>query len=193
MKKILWISGILLLLGVGGMLLSPFYTFYQIKNSIEANDTQKLSRYVAFPELRVNLKDQLNKIVESKFAGKAPETETRFSGLKYKFMKIFSNELVDAYATPRGLCNLMGAEDDQAPAGSDHQKKMQSSDNEKKSGRKSVFGGIFNLLKNASFSFASTRTFIVSMPIENDKIIKIVLSRNRFLWKLNNIILPVKK
>jgi len=181
MKKLMWLLGALSVLVLGGVILSPFYSVYQIRNSIAENDAKKLSHYVEFPQLRKNLKDQLNQTLESKFARKSVETESRFSDVTYKFAQRFSNQLVDAYVTPKGLGRFMGVEGGKAPRYPGDKGESQPSGNEKR----------FKLLKNTRFSFASTRTFILSMPARNDKTIKLVLSRDRFLWKLNNIVLPI--
>ena len=60
MKKVLislllFFIFVLTFLGVG-----PFLTLYSLKESIEEKDSTKLSQNIYFPELRANLKDQIN-------------------------------------------------------------------------------------------------------------------------------------
>ena len=60
MKKV-FISLLLFIVLVSAYLgLGPFLALYSIKESIEAKDSNQLSKNIYFPELRANLKDQIN-------------------------------------------------------------------------------------------------------------------------------------
>lgn len=196
MKKWFWLSGgfVVLVLAIG--ILSPFYSVYQIKIGVSENNTDKLSKYVEFSELRINLKGQLNESLEKKFSKRSVEPESRFGNLTVKFAKRFANRLVDSYVTAEGLGKLMGGDsknkDQNNPKEPAGDTSMENPEDDQKESRFTLpSDGKLKLLKNARFSFESMNRFRITMPTKNNRQIQFILSRDGIIWRLNNIILPI--
>ena len=68
MKKSLVAAGAALLVGavLAYAAAGPFITLYQIKAALQAKDAARLSRYIDFPVLRTNLKEQINTLILNK-------------------------------------------------------------------------------------------------------------------------------
>ena len=95
---------VLTFLGVG-----PFLTLYSIKESIEEKDSTKLSQNIYFPELRANLKDQINLSFSNSINKRLNDNPLRF--LAEGLADIVVDETLDVFLTPDGLGRLMDGED----------------------------------------------------------------------------------
>ena len=174
MKKVL-ISLLLFFVFVLSFLgLGPFLTLYSIKDSIEERNSNKLSQNIYFPELRSNLKDQINLSLSDRINKKLNDNPLRF--LAEGLADIVVDETLDVFLTPDGLGRLIDGEDPSSIIR-----------NNKKSNKKD--DGI-EVLESIEFKYESINRFIVLINAINNKQIKLHLDRFGIRWKLVNVILP---
>ena len=174
MKKIL-ISLLLFFVLVSTFLgLGPFLTLYSIKESIEEKDSSKLSQNIYFPELRSNLKNQINLSLSDRINKKLNDNPLRF--LAEGLADIVVDETLDVFLTPDGLGRLIDGEDPSSIIRDN--KKLDTEDD-----------GI-EVLESIEFKYQSMNRFIVLIETINKK--QIILHLDRFVikWKLVNVILP---
>jgi len=174
MKKVL-ISLLLFFIFVISFLgLGPFLTLYSIKDSIEERNSNKLSQNIYFPELRSNLKDQINLSLSDRINKKLNDNPLRF--LAEGLADIVVDETLDVFLTPDGLGRLIDGEDPSSIIR-----------NNKKSNKKD--DGI-EVLESIEFKYESMNRFIVLINTINKKQITLHLDRFGIRWKLVNVILP---
>ncbi|MGB0541747.1 MAG: DUF2939 domain-containing protein [Hyphomicrobiales bacterium] len=174
MKKV-FISLLLFLVLVSTYLgLGPFLALYSIKESIEAKDSNQLSKNIYFPELRANLKDQINLSFSDSINKRLNDNPLRF--LAEGLADIVVDETLDVFLTPDGLGRLMDGEDPSSIIR-----------NNKKSEKKD--SGV-EVLESIEFKYQSINRFIVFINTVNKKQIRLHLDRFGIRWKLVNVILP---
>ena len=174
MKKV-FISLLLFLVLVSTYLgLGPFLALYSIKESIEAKDSNQLSKNIYFPELRANLKDQINLSFSDSINKRLNDNPLRF--LAEGLADIVIDETLDVFLTPDGLGRLMDGEDPSSIIR-----------NNKKSEKKD--SGV-EVLESIEFKYQSMNRFIVFINTVNKKQIRLHLDRFGIRWKLVNVILP---
>lgn len=174
MKKIL-ISLLLFFVLVSTFLgLGPFLTLYSIKESIEEKDSSKLSQNIYFPELRSNLKNQINLSLSDRINKKLNDNPLRF--LAEGLADIVVDETLDVFLTPDGLGRLIDGED---PSSIIRNNKKLDTEGE----------GI-EVLESIEFKYQSMNRFIVLIETINKKQIILHLDRFGIKWKLVNVILP---
>lgn len=189
MKKPVMIVGAIAVLFVAYFFVSPFIAFYSLRNGIKNSDVKKISRYVDFPALRQNLKEQLNAFQ----AGKSASPDHPLASIVTSLSPAVTDTLIDSFVTPKELGRFL--------KGKSHMKKVFSNDKDKtekqekenstnsgKSKKKDIFS-------NAQFTFSSMRRFVVKIPSRDpDKIeFEFVFIRTGLNWKLTEAILPLDK
>tara|TARA_B100000214_G_C23741100_1_gene523285 strand:- start:12 stop:542 length:531 start_codon:yes stop_codon:yes gene_type:complete len=176
MKKVL-ISLLLFFVLVFTFLgLGPFLTLYYLKESIEEKDSSKLSKNIYFPELRSNLKNQINLSLSDRINKKLNENPLRF--LAEGLADIVVDETLDVFLTPDGLGRLIDGEDPSSIIRNN--KKLDKKD----------YG--IEVLESIRFKYQSVNRFIVLINTVNNKQIILHLDRFGIRWKLVNIVLPLK-
>ena len=174
MKKILislllFFVFVLIFLGLG-----PFLTLYSIKESIEERNSNKLSQNIYFPELRSNLKDQVNLSLSDRINKKLNDNPLRF--LAEGLADIVVDETLDVFLTPDGLGRLIDGEDPSSIIRNN--KKLDTE------------GKGIEVLESIEFKYQSMNRFIVLIETVNKKQIILHLDRFGIRWKLVNVILP---
>src|SRR5690606_15860779 len=105
MKKWLW-AAILILLALGGYIAAgPYLAYTAIRDAVETSDTAKLSRHVDFPQLRTNLKIQLDDYLIRR-AG-ADMQSSPFGAFAVRLASGLAGAAVDTMVTPAGLSALL--------------------------------------------------------------------------------------
>ena len=174
MKKIL-ISLLLFFVLISTFLgLGPFLTLYSIKESIEEKDSSKLSQNIYFPELRSNLKNQINLSLSDRINKKLNDNPLRF--LAEGLADIVVDETLDVFLTPDGLGRLIDGEDPSSIIRNN--KKLDTE------------GKGIDVLESIEFKYQSMNRFIVLIETVNKKQIILHLDRFGIRWKLVNVILP---
>ena len=176
MKKVLISLLLFFVLVLTFLVLGPFLTLYSLKESIEEKDSSKLSKNIYFPELRSNLKNQINLSLSDRINKKLNENPLRF--LAEELADIVVDETLDVFLTPDGLGRLIDGEDPSSIIRNN--KKLDKKDD-----------GI-EVLESIRFKYQSVYRFIVLINTVNNKQIILHLDRFGIRWKLVNIVLPLK-
>tara|TARA_B100000886_G_scaffold340421_1_gene309861 strand:- start:1342 stop:1872 length:531 start_codon:yes stop_codon:yes gene_type:complete len=176
MKKVLISLLLFFVLVFTFLVLGPFLTLYSLKESIEEKDSSKLSKNIYFPELRSNLKNQINLSLSDRIDKKLNENLLRF--LAEELADIVVDETLDVFLTPDGLGRLIDGEDPSSIIRNN--KKLDKKDD-----------GI-EVLESIRFKYQSVYRFIVLINTVNNKQIILHLDRFGIRWKLVNIVLPLK-
>lgn len=176
MKKVLISLLLFFVLVFTFLVLGPFLTLYSLKESIEEKDSSKLSKNIYFPELRSNLKNQINLSLSDRINKKLNENPLRF--LAEELADIVVDETLDVFLTPDGLGRLIDGEDPSSIIRNN--KKLDKKDD-----------GI-EVLESIRFKYQSVYRFIVLINTVNNKQIILHLDRFGIRWKLVNIVLPLK-
>jgi len=176
MKKVL-ISSLLFFILVSTFLgLGPFLTLYSLKESIEEKDSNRLSKNIYFPELRSNLKSQINLSLSDRINKKLNENPLRF--LAEELADIVVDETLDVFLTPDGLGRLIDGEDPSSIIRNN--KKLDRKDDE------------IEFFESIRLKYQSVNRFIVLINTVNNKQIILHLDRFGIRWKLVNVVLPLK-
>ncbi|WP_444926182.1 DUF2939 domain-containing protein [Microbulbifer sp. TRSA002] len=119
MKKILWMSGLVLVLITAGYVALPFYSIEQLQRAaimaksdqpqVRAESIDMLERYVDFPVLRDNLKIRLQQQLRNSLSNSIPQ---EFDELLSAGANFFMDPLLQQFITPEGIADLLrGGED----------------------------------------------------------------------------------
>ncbi|MCR6651224.1 MAG: DUF2939 domain-containing protein [Cellvibrionaceae bacterium] len=182
MKKLLLGLVVLLVLAAGFFAVSPYISVMAIQRGIADSDSATLVRYIDFPVLRQNVKDQLN-------AANRQENESSQTNFLSALMSGFKAKLVDSFVeslvTPEGLANLMSGKRSLSQAGETSTPTKPEEKQEGKEKKEKVFD-------DARFTYDSLDQFSVWLPTNKGEEMQLVLQRRGLVWKLVNIILPPK-
>jgi hypothetical protein len=170
MKRIVIALGVaLVLLGFAAYVVaSPYLTLYRLKSGVEARDAETVAKYVDFPALRQNLKDQL----QAALSKRLDPQQNPLAALAANLAVTFADPVVDRLITPEGLAELMAG---QKPP-------LASSEPSPTSPAKKP-------LEDATFGYESFDEFVVSVPSAGGAI-RFVLTRSGLSWKLSGIEIP---
>ncbi|SEQ51748.1 Protein of unknown function [Ectothiorhodospira magna] len=101
--KPLILAGLLAL--AGGYFYAPYYTVSQMQAAVEANDPDRLARYVDFPALREDVRQSLNQMLARELA--EFRRDNPFGNLGVAVAGALLKPLVDAVVSPTGVATIM--------------------------------------------------------------------------------------
>lgn len=179
MKKLLLGVVLLLVMAAGYFAAAPYISVLAIQKGLEENDSATLVRYIDFPSLRQNLKEQLNATYLGESDGQANFLSALMNGFKAKLV----DSMVESLITPEGLANLMAGKRSFSQAG---EAPPVASSAEKPEEKKKVFD-------DARFTYDSLEQFSVWLPDSKGTPMRLILQRRGAIWKLVNITLPQEK
>lgn len=94
---------LLAMAAAAGIYFSPYLALSRMRDAAAAGDTEELSTYVDYPQLRENLKTELaERITRTGTGNTAP-----FAALGATFGRALMDPLIDAMVTPQGLALLL--------------------------------------------------------------------------------------
>jgi hypothetical protein len=175
MKKLLLGVVLLLVMAAGYFAAAPYISVLAIQKGLEENDSATLVRYIDFPSLRQNLKEQLNATYLGESDGQANFLSALMNGFKAKLV----DSMVESLITPEGLANLMAGKRSFSQTG-------ETPPAEKPEEKEKVFDG-------ARFTYDSLEQFSVWLPDSKGTPMRLILQRRGAIWKLVNITLPQEK
>ncbi|WP_445362737.1 DUF2939 domain-containing protein [Microbulbifer sp. ANSA003] len=119
MKKILWMSGLVLVLITAGYVALPFYSIEQLQRAakmaksdqpqVRTESIDTLEHYVDFPVLRDNLKIRIQQQLRNSLSNSIPQ---EFDELLSAGANFFMDPLLQQFITPEGIADLLrGGED----------------------------------------------------------------------------------
>ncbi len=173
MKK--WmLAAILILLALGGYVVAgPYMAYAGIRDAVETKNTAKLSRHVDFPQLRANLKIQLDDYMVRR-AG-ADAQASLLGAFAVRVASGLAGAAVDTMITPAGLSAILeGRSVVHRVAGDTGSDAFRPAPP-------------VNPLRDPSYRFESTSRFSATIPGDDGEDVDLVLTRNGLRWKLTNI------
>jgi hypothetical protein len=170
MKKILWIIGFAIIVTIGFVAASPFFTVANIKTGIIEQDSEKLSDNIDFPIFRRNLKNQFNRAMMNNVGEELRDNP--LAAIAAGFATKMADRVVDSFVTPNGLARLM---EGKKPFISRSRRNSTANANPPKRD---------DLFRNARYSYDSLNRFSVWVPTETGDEIRFILQRDGFSWKL---------
>ena len=177
MKKAAWIIGFAILVTVGFVAASPFFTVANIKTGIVEQDAEKLSDNIDFPTFRQNLKNRFNRAMMENIGEEIRGNP--LAAIAAGFATKMADGVVDSFVTPSGLARLMEG------------KKPSIS----RSGRNSAANANppkrDDLFKNARYTYDSLNRFSIWVPTDTGDEIRFILQRDGISWKLVDLIAPI--
>lgn len=99
------LGGVLTIAAGAAVFYAPHYTVYRVRQSVEARDSQTLSRYVDYPALRESLKAHCTALLDEKAA--KSEKDTAFRALGLALAQALVKPAIDSLVTPEGLAMLL--------------------------------------------------------------------------------------
>ena len=173
MKKWLLAAILIVLALVGYVAAGPYITYTAIRDAVESKDTAKLSRQVDFPQLRTNLKLQLDDYMVRR-AG--PDMQSSLLGVfAVRVASGVAGAAVDTMITPAGLAAILEGRAVvhrvAGDTGPDPYRPARPADP----------------LRDPSYRFESLSRFSATVPGEDGEDITLVLTRQGLRWKLSDI------
>lgn len=172
MKKLLLGIVLLLVIAAGYFAASPYLSVRAIQKGLATNDSAILVRYIDFPSLRQNLKEQLN----AAYLNESAEQTNFMSALMNGFKAKLVDGMVESLVTPEGLANLMAGKRSLSQGG-------ETSPAAQAEEKQKVFD-------DARFTYDSLEQFSVWLPDNKGTEMRLILQRRGAIWKLVNITLP---
>ena len=178
MKKWLVLIAVVLLGVAGWIAAGPFLTINAIRSAVQEQDAAKLSQYVDFPALRINLKQQVDSYVVRQ-AG--PDMQSNlFGAIALQLASGATDGIVDAMATPAGLAAVM--------EGRNFWHRL--------SGRRSGADSYATTpprdpLEGAKYRYESPSHFTATVNNADGDPVVFVLTRHGFAWQVTNVLLPL--
>lgn len=86
-------------------IVSPYVVVNTMQQAMTANDADTLAEYIDFPQVRQNMKDQLNAAMLQNMT--ESESDNPFAAFGLVLGGAFVEQIVDAVVTPAGLMRLM--------------------------------------------------------------------------------------
>lgn len=105
MKRIAIVFTTLLLLLASSWLASPYWASYRIHQALVNNDAELLSSYVDYPQLRANLKPQIETAILKKMG--QPSEAAWWGKLQHQVAEKLSDQLVDWVVSPNGILLIL--------------------------------------------------------------------------------------
>ncbi len=158
---------------------APYITVHQIKQAAKDRDAEALSEHVDFPSVRESMKAQLNAKI-MKDAGKELEGNP-FAAFGLALAGTLIDKMVDVYATPAGLAQIMSGGKPAMPGAK---------------GPSSEAGTVPEAPKEEPFARASmgyegVSKFVVEVPDNKGGIARFILRRDGIGWLLSDIRIPL--
>lgn len=167
---------------------SPYYAAYQIKNAIESGDTARMSKFIDFPKVRLNIQRQINNQIDLKLREFQSQPVTTKNQIDlYSFQLV--DRLVRDLVTEEGIAALISGKN----------KLTRNSSLNPNDGFKNVHlqakvadKGMLGVDVEKKYGDSVNR-FYVTLSGKNrpdDKVL-ITLSREGFFfWRVTNVLLP---
>ena len=177
MKKSLWIISVSIIVILGLLAATPFFTISSIKTAVVERDSEKLSENIDFPVFRQNLKNQFS----SAMAKNTPPEfrNSPFGAIAAGFATTMADGVVDSFVTPSGLTTLMKG-------------KKPSRSRRRNTGSEVENSERDELFKNARYTYDSLNSFSVWVPTDTGDEIRFILHRDGIMsWKLVDMIVPI--
>ncbi|WP_304526882.1 DUF2939 domain-containing protein [Halomonas sp. I5-271120] len=185
MKKTLAVIGLTSVVAIAG---SPYLTSYQMKSAADARDGEALAKHVNFPELRQNLKDQINLMIAERAEQEVGTNHGAIAMLGAAVGSLLTDKLVESYVTPTALAaKLDGRPEGASSAGEPSREQGTGKPGEEEEDGllpDSPFG-------DASLGYDAWDEFHIVVHNDDGEPLTFVLHRHMgVFWELTNIVIP---
>lgn len=177
MKKAVWIIGFVIIVAIGFVAASPFFTIANIKTAIVEQDSEKFSDNIDFPIFRQNLKNRFNRAMMENIGEEIRGNP--LAAIAAGFATKMADGVVDSFVTPNGLARLM---EGKKPSISRSRRNSAANKNPPKRD---------DLFKNARYAYDSLNKFSIWVPTDMGDEIRFILQRDGFSWKLVDLVVPI--
>ena len=165
---------------------SPYYAADQIKNAIESGDTARMSKFIDFPKVRLNIQRQINNQIDLKLREFQSQPVTTKNQIDlYSFQLV--DRLVRDLVTEEGIAALISGKNKLTRNSS-----LNPNDGFKNVQAKVADKGMLGVDVEKKYGDSVNR-FYVTLSGKNrpdDKVL-ITLSREGFFfWRVTNVLLP---
>ncbi len=200
-KKGPWIFLLLLLLVVAaaGAYFHPYWAFYNVQTAVDSGNIQKLSQWVEYSDVQLDVKNQLdvqwNEISAAKISV-APNAK-----LADPVGRAQVDKMTSALVTPeavmgftKGKTGLIGSwarGSPETPAVDNSKDPLADLGLNMESVNK-VLDSVKSVLSQGEFHYAGLSTFVATIQADNGERIDLVYERKGIDWKLSGITLPLE-
>ncbi|MCT9821648.1 DUF2939 domain-containing protein [Pseudomonas veronii] len=177
-KKPLLIIGGIAAIALVAIASAPYLAVYQIRQAVQAKDTEALEEHIDFPRVREDLKEQVNASIMAK--AKTELKDNPFAVLATAFASGIAEKMISTLVTPTGLVELMkGEKPGKLISGST------GSDNNVTEPNKKPF-------ENARMRYEGFSKFVIEVPDRNGGApSQFILRRDLIAWRLTGIKIPL--
>ena len=164
---------------VGYWYWSPYYAADQIKNAVESGDTTKMSKFIDFPKVRLNIQRQINNQIDIKL-----QEFQQMPVSSHNQIDLYSFQLVDRLVrdliTEEGIAALISGKN----------KLSKYASHEEHGQLKDVVPRDVEVEKKYGDDFNCFYVTLTGKDEPEDKVL-ITLSREGFFfWRVTNVLLP---
>lgn len=167
---------------------SPYYAVDQIKNAIESGDTARMSKFIDFPKVRLNIQRQINNQIDLKLREFQSQPVTTKNQIDlYSFQLV--DRLVRDLVTEEGIAALISGKN----------KLTRNSSLNPNDGFKNVYlqakvadKGMLGVDVEKKYGDSVNR-FYVTLSGKNRPDDKVLITLSRevfFFWRVTNVLLP---
>lgn len=113
MKKIIILLGLVIVAVVGWFFASPYYTLYQLKTAYANHDTQMINRYIDFPSVQTDIKNQLTPVLVKKVQTLTQSPIAKLLNVQVdekSMVEKLVTQAVDNTVTPTGVSKVLSGQ-----------------------------------------------------------------------------------
>lgn len=171
--------GVVVILLLGSVFASPYWTVNQIKSAAKHNDPKALAQYIDFPSIKESLKSQINGLLVKEVTKEGKSGG--FEALGAAMATAFVGPVIDAFVTPENLTMMMqGKNVKLGETSTEHASKDQAVNE--------------NSHTNVEMGYESYDRFNVDVSAEKDPSKKISFTLKReglWSWKVATLTMPI--
>lgn len=179
-KKLLYAIFGVTIVGIGFFYASPYIVLNSIKNDAKAGDSEKVSAYIDYANVRQSFKDQINAYMLKQISNQENDAwETLGAMMATKMVE----KMVDATVTPEAMTLMLQGQDFKQNV----EAQTQGSSDQHKD--ESALDYSARYLSFNMFEVTLRETAQDSAP--GDIALKVIMLRDGFSWKVSKLVLPM--
>lgn len=148
---------------------NPWITLHQLRAAAASRDADALSQYIDFPAVRDSVKSQMGVVMTKEMA----EQKSGFAVLGAAFSSMIIDRFIDTMMTPAGLRAVMSGKD---PVGAGRDQSPTKPE---------------EVFRYDRAYYTGVNRFVVETPNQKREIIRWVMKRDAFSWRIVDIQLPL--
>jgi DUF2939 family protein len=191
---------LVILVVLAGLYFHPYWAFYNVQTAVDSRDTQKLSQWVDYSDLNLNVKGQLDAQWSEVSAAKI--SKTPYAKLADPVGQAQVNKMANALVTPeavmgfaKGKTSLIGSwarGSSETPASGDSKDPLDGLSLNMESVNQ-VLDSVKGVLAQGEFRYAGINSFVATIKTANGESFDFMYERKGIDWKLSGITLPLER